>query len=685
MGGGSIGIGAALVMAAGSAGSVADDGLSAIVSAHPGVAEAFAVGTSRGGRDIRGITLRAGDGQTRPTILIVAGLNPLHRIGPETALALAERIASEPGGILKAVNVCIIPDANPDGAAWVAAADHPKMDWARSIVPHDADHDGRVNEDGAEDLNADGVISMMRVKNPAPTTGLRADLMLDPANAAILKKPDAAKGERAEWSLLVEGIDNDGDGAFNEDGVGGQGGGVTLHTNFPYLWPEFGDGAGMHALCEPEARALVEWMFGRKDIAAVIVFGPGDSLVNVPSTGRFDPSGQVPLGIEEGDKATYEEMSRLFKEATSMTGAAPLENAGTFTGWAYAHYGVLSAQTPVWVRPDLVKKEEKKPDAPPGEGAKPEETPAAGAPAPGAPADDFSPEAIRARMQQFQNATPEERTKMMAEFEALSPAQRERIQAMMRGGGQPAGPPGGAPGAGGPPAAGPGGPGGGPGGGGGRGRGGRGGGGGGGAGGGGGGGASRSVEPAGDDAKWFEYDAERVKAGDASGFIAWKAFDHPQLGPVEIGGWMPGFKHNPPASERERLVTEQADFVAALAAKLPKVVTEGPWVERVSPGLWRITARVRNDGAFATMPSIGVKARRALPTLMEIDVPVERLVSGEKFSRVWSLAGSGGTSEAVWLITGKEGETVKINLSPGDGSTRVVDVVLNAAAKEAGR
>jgi hypothetical protein len=129
---------------------------------------------------------------------------------------------------------------------------------------------------------------------------------------------------------MVEGSDNDGDGKFNEDGIGGSGGGIDLDMNFPYRWPEYADGAGAYQLCEPESLALVDWMLKQKSIAAVMVYGPGDTLINVPQVGKFDQTQSVPLGIEEGDKAAYEEVSKLYKDATHQTGAPTAEMAGSF-------------------------------------------------------------------------------------------------------------------------------------------------------------------------------------------------------------------------------------------------------------------------------------------------------------------------------------------------------------------
>ena len=45
-----------------------------------------------------------------------------------------------------------------------------------------------------------------------------------------MRGPIAQKGEAGGWSVYWEGVDSDGDGFLNEDGVGG----VELDRNFPH-------------------------------------------------------------------------------------------------------------------------------------------------------------------------------------------------------------------------------------------------------------------------------------------------------------------------------------------------------------------------------------------------------------------------------------------------------------------
>ncbi|QGJ69820.1 putative carboxypeptidase [Planctomycetales bacterium 10988] len=79
--------------------------------------------------------------------------------------------------------------------------------------PVDDDRDGLVDEDGYDDLNNDGHITQMRVKDPHGNYKTHPDY----PQILIRKKPE----EEGEYRLLgYEGIDNDGDGKVNEDGDG---------------------------------------------------------------------------------------------------------------------------------------------------------------------------------------------------------------------------------------------------------------------------------------------------------------------------------------------------------------------------------------------------------------------------------------------------------------------------------
>ncbi|MCC6660757.1 MAG: hypothetical protein IT437_07715 [Phycisphaerales bacterium] len=613
-------------------------------AAHAGLARVTSLGKSRHGRDIPLLRLARDEGDVpadeRPALVIIAGANAMHRVGIETALRVAEKLAGEHAEQLKDFTVYVVPCLNPDGLAYATGAEHPASDFGRTIAPFDADHDGRVNEDPGEDLNGDGYITVMRVENLPPGSLIHADSVTDPDSPKLVRRADAAKGEHARYALLTEGIDNDNDGRFNEDGAGGTaGGGVDLDLNTPYRWPEFSDGAGPYEFSEPESLALARWMLARTNLVAAVFYGPHDNLVKVPDAGRYDEAGGVPLGIENGDKAAYEDLSKAFKDITKMTAAPSNDNAGSLWGWSYAMVGVYSFTTPVWVRPDQLKQDkpadaEKKVDGASGE-RPPGDRPARR----GRPGDGGTPPR--------QPGTPPPALPVSL---AIPDDEQPTAQPVAQPPAQPTGQPG------------------------------RGGGGnfrgggrfpGGFFGGGGQNAPSSSRAPdSPDDAKWVTYSDEKR---DGKGFLDWKPFDHPQLGKVEIGGFVPGFRMNPPEEDLPRLADEQAKFASALLDKFPRIGKPTTAAVFVAPGIWRISVRAVNDGFLPLQSAMAGKARRVPPARFSIDVPVDRILVGQKIVRFPAVAG-GAAAEAQWVVRVPDGEAVNVHYAPVTGGDRVIEV-----------
>src|SRR5205085_316615 len=100
-----------------------------------------------------------------------------------------------------------------------------------------------------------------------------------------------------------------------------------------------------------------------------------------------------------------------------------------------------------------------------------------------------------------------------------------------------------------------------------------------------------------EDKKWLEY-SDKQRQG--SGFIPWTPFKHPTLGDVEIGGFVPGFKQNPPADALPAIAEKQLAFLADLADRLPKVRVVNTIVKSPGAGLYEIEVFVANEGYLPT-------------------------------------------------------------------------------------
>lgn len=580
-------------------------------------------GQSREGRPLHMFQV-AGPGDVappdRPAILIVAGLDPMHRVGTDVALELARRLDVAHADTLTHHTVYILPLLNPDTWAFHDREGQPTWDFSRTLTPDDADRDGRIDEDGPTDLNADGHITMMRVRDPSPSSGLTATLMIDPDEPRLMRAPDPLKGERATHAVLIEGRDIDGDGRIGEDPIGG----VDLDMNFPAHWPEYANGAGRFPLCERESKALADWMLAKSNLLAVIVYSPRDTIVRVPEAGRMEASGRVPVGIENDDRGHYEAISTLFKEVTKMRSAPTGSTAGSLWSWAYSHLGLYAYSTPVWVRPDQLEPAE----SPRGERRR--EAPAEDTPETPAPDEPEAHTAIDAAKGQFQvnPIVDSARSDVML---AVFRSEAQPGTGRGRGAGPPR-PPGGQPG----------------------------------------GAAARDGGT--EDAAWLKYFDEHREG---VGFVPWTTFTHPDLGEVEIGGFIAGSKLTPPEADIARLADEQADFLIKFIEKLPTLTVESPVIERISEGVWRVWLSVKNDGFLPFRSAIAVKARRLTPLVMRLDIPEDRVLSGRRVDNTGtSIAGSGGRHSVEWVIRGNEGDEINVEITTPEFGRRDVRIEL---------
>jgi len=281
--------------------------------------------------------------KNRPAVLVVAGIEGNDLTGSSIAVSWLEqlvkqyRMDAKITELLETTTIYIIPRLNPD------AAEHffiePKLETSANNKPVDDDHDGLVDEDGPEDLNEDGLITWMRVEDK------EGDYVLDPADKRLLMEADRLKGEVGAWRYLSEGIDNDHDEAWNEDGPGG----VNFNRNFPYNYEFFAPDAGVHQVSEAQTRALAEFVIDHPNIAIVITYGAADNLLKTPK-GAPVPGRRKPMtAIDEEDLGYYKVMGEMYREAIGLK--KELEAAscpGTFSDWMYFHRGRLSLASRPW-------------------------------------------------------------------------------------------------------------------------------------------------------------------------------------------------------------------------------------------------------------------------------------------------------------------------------------------------
>lgn len=317
------------------------------------LASVSSIGKSSGGKDIWAVTLSAGEHSKNNAVLIVAGADGRHPAGTEIAAKLAERLVSLPGdslaALLKKRTIYIIPGLNPDALEQATA--QLKYERSGNATSRDDDRDGPSDEDPFEDLNADGLITSLRIEDP---TG---SYMTSKEDARILVKADAAKGESGKYLLISEGIDNDKDGKFNEDGPGG----VNIDKNFTFNYPMFEKEAGEYQASEPETRAFLDFLYKNTNIHTVFHFGLSNNLSEATKFDRLNASKRIISSLLEKDAAVTDAVSKMYGKAGISDAPAMPQSPGNLTQTAYYHAGRFSYSTPGWWVPKARDADKKAP------------------------------------------------------------------------------------------------------------------------------------------------------------------------------------------------------------------------------------------------------------------------------------------------------------------------------------
>lgn len=127
----------------------------------------------------------------------------------------------------------------------------------------------------------------------------------------------------------------------------------------------------------------------------------------------------------------------------------------------------------------------------------------------------------------------------------------------------------------------------------------------------------------------------------AHGFRPWTAFDHPQLGPVEVGGMVYIWSYrNPPGTMLEEICHNNVLFNLRHAAAAPRIAVDTLEVEALGADMHRITAVVSNHGYLPTnLSDVAVKNGVAKPVTVELDCEGADLVMNPGDVKLGNLAG----------------------------------------------
>jgi len=575
----------------------------------------ISIGQTINKRDIWALQISGSKGKSpheKQALLICGNLEGDHLIGSEVALGIADFLINNYGKDEKVTKTLdtrtfyIIPRLNPDGAEQFFSKT--LNEFPGNSRPRDDDFDWEVNEDGAEDLNGDGFVTQMRVKDK------KGDWIIDKKDNRLMRKKESDSPKDSLYQIYPEGIDDDGDELYNEDGAGG----FNINRNFPHNFGNKIKGYQVYPASENETRALIDFMnrydpekktAPHKNICGVLIFSKYDNLATgtgiesgeatfpevkrkeAQTTQRSFRFGRRRSGGETSkrpakdpqtkktdkkDENLFKKVGDKYKKITGIDHAVSEKPVGSLLEWAYFQYGVPSFSANLW----SLRKEKK-------------ETP------------DSSSKKEKNDVKE-KPEKPDRQAMMKQRFSGKSGAKS--------------------------------------------------------------GGSKKSDN---NDEKWLKW-IDKQNSG--KGFVNWEKYQHKQLGEVEIGGFFPYLRVNPSADQIDSLSINHAKFALYLAAQFAEIKMDKPVVEKMSSNLFRLKIKVHNKGKFPYATAIGEKSRNISPIVLQLkfeDNEKMKLFGGNKRMDLPSLD-PGVEKEYEWVIISPPGKKINVKLwaRNGGGTTK---------------
>lgn len=310
-------------------------------SAYSNMTELRSIGQSEEGRDIWLLQInnpKTGSDLDKPAVYVEGTIHGNEIQATEVCLYFAWYLLDNYGTVDDITELVdtrafyIVPIVNVDNRARFFE-DPSNYNIGRSaIVGYDDDRDGLVDEDDYDDLDEDGEIVQMRIKDSGGGWKTHPD---DPR--VMVRVED---GERGEYRILgMEGIDNDGDGNLNEDTPGY----LDMNRNYGFMWqpPYVQSGAGDYPMSAKPTKAVADFLVTKPNIAFAFSYHNSGGMILRGPASKLIPM-YMPQDISVYDYLGFEG-ERIIPNYRYLVTVDDLYTChGDFTEFLYSNLGIFS-------------------------------------------------------------------------------------------------------------------------------------------------------------------------------------------------------------------------------------------------------------------------------------------------------------------------------------------------------
>ncbi len=333
------------------------DFLHELASKYPEFCSVSSIGKTWQGRDIwcAEITnLKTGEFSSKPAIYLDGNTHAGEVTGSMVCLYTAQYLLSNYGKdeqvtyLLDNKTFYVIPRLSADGAELYLNEPYIPRSSIRPW-PHTEEQDGLYSFD----IDGDGVIAQMRVKDP---NGSWRASQKDP-RVMVKRKPDEFGG--TYYTIYGEGLIRNWDGVEIKQAPSPWG--LDVNRNYAAYWQQqhMQPGAGPYPFSEPESRSVADFFESHKNITIAHSFHTFTGAVLRPPAAKPDKD------ISPKDLKALKEIAAIGTEATGYPCVAIFEEFalnkdvpgkkplwGVAAEWMFDHAGVIAYSTELWDMPN---------------------------------------------------------------------------------------------------------------------------------------------------------------------------------------------------------------------------------------------------------------------------------------------------------------------------------------------
>lgn len=296
-------------------------------------------------REVFAVTLSKGDPAAKPAYYIDGNTHAGEVTGSMAAMHTLDYLLTnykadqQVTEILDRFTIYVLPRISPDGAEVYLTTPYTLRSVDR---PYLCDH----QEDGLylEDVDHNGVIAMMRVKDP---NGLWRK---DPNNDLLMirRSPDMMDGEF--YQIYSEGMVA---GEQKDLAPARPLWGLDFNRNYPFGWftENRQPGAGPYPLSNPENKAVVDFVIAHPNICAGVTHHTSGGIILYPpgtKSAKTAPSKDMRFFKEIGAMATEEMGYGCINIFDSFFEDQSEYSSGAFDDWCYQSRGIPTYTIELW-------------------------------------------------------------------------------------------------------------------------------------------------------------------------------------------------------------------------------------------------------------------------------------------------------------------------------------------------